>query len=305
MIEHRPITSRAEWLDSRLSYLTASDLAGWAGTDPYRKPARIFAEKLGTVPSLPETGAMRRGRNFEPAALEYLKEDFPTLRFWRPNVFIVDEVNCVAGTPDYYAEDSGDPGKLINVQVKVVEEVVFERWDGTPPIGYRLQTHTENYLADAARGMLAVLVMKRFDANLVTFDVPRRDDLEEAIRSIGRQFRADLKAGRRPAFDYAHDGDVIRALLEPKPVDPPLDLSTDNRAIMLVERYETLTADIKASKDELETVKNELIAKLDGAERAIAGPYRLTWREEHRKGYTVAESSSRKLRVSQAKEKAA
>jgi putative phage-type endonuclease len=304
MIEHRAITSRDEWLDWRQSYLTASDIGAVAGVDAYRNALRIFAEKTGMVPGTAENGLMRRGRLFEASALEYLREEQPTWKIWQPNVFITDDESRLACTPDAFAEDSDDPGRLINVQIKTIGRPVFEDWDGRPPLGYRLQVNCENYLSDAARGILAVLVVSTFDASLVTFDVPRRPDVEATLRDISRQFWADLDADRRPALDYARDGEVIRAMLEPKPTDPPIDLSHDNRIFMLLERHEALTADIKASKDDLEAVKNEIIAKLDGAEKAIAGAYRLTWRDEHKKAYSVKESTSRRLRISHPKEAA-
>ena len=77
MIERRQIFGRSEWLAWRKSYLTASDIGAAAGLDEYKVRLRLFAEKRGTVPDIVETGAMRRGRLFESAALAYLQEMHP------------------------------------------------------------------------------------------------------------------------------------------------------------------------------------------------------------------------------------
>lgn len=303
MIEHRPITSRAEWLDWRQSYLTASDVPAVAGVDPYKGALRVFAEKTGTVPDLIETSVMRRGRHFESAALDYLGEENPNWRIWRPNLFITDDECRLACTPDAFAEDADDPGKLINCQIKTVNRPTFESWDGTPPLGYRLQVHCENYLAGADRGLLVVLVVSTYDAFLATFDVPRRRDVEATIRDIARLFWFDIAAGRRPPPDFARDGDIIRALLEPVPTDPPLDLTTDNRIRELLDTRTQLMAAIKKATADKKAIDTEIITKLNGADTAVADGWRITWREQTTAAYSVPEKTGRKLDIRQTKER--
>ena len=142
------------WLALRKRLLTASDVGAVAGVDPFKSPLRVYAEKTGLVPDLVENSAMRRGRHFETAALEYLAEEKPDWLIERPNVFITDHKHRLGCTPDAYATD--EDGQLINVQIKTVNRHSFERWNGVPPLGYRLQVVCENMLTDATRGVLAV-----------------------------------------------------------------------------------------------------------------------------------------------------
>jgi putative phage-type endonuclease len=121
MTEWRRITDRTSWLKWRQDYLTASDVAAAAGVDKFKSRARLYAEKADRAPATAETGAMRRGRLFEGAALEYLKEEKPSWLIERPNVFITDDESRLACTPDAIIDGT------INCQIKTISRPTFER----------------------------------------------------------------------------------------------------------------------------------------------------------------------------------
>jgi putative phage-type endonuclease len=303
---HRPITSRAEWLGWRRHYIGASEIAAAAGVDKFKSRARLYAEKADGAPATVETGAMKRGRLFESAALEYLKEERPTWLIERPNVYITDDEHRIACTPDALTRDKG---KLVCIQIKTISRPTFERWavdvSGTvhPPLGYVLQVITENMLLDATSGILCVLVVSAYDAELKLFDVPRHPGAEARIVAIAAEFWDDVANGRRPQPDFTRDADLITEMF-PKP-DPgkTIDLVGDNRLAAILKDREELKDVIDAARKAMEGIDAEVKFKLGDAWFGELPGWRLTWRHEHRKEYTVEASDRRVLRVKQIEEK--
>lgn len=303
MITTRAIPPGMRLHPDRRFYLGASEVPAAAGVDEYKSPLQLYAEKTGLLTGVPMNSAMRRGVLLEGAALDYLTEDWPGLRIVRPNIWITDDETRLACTPDALAEDEDDPGDLINVQVKVVAARRFNAWDGVPPIGYRVQVACENMLLDAARGLLAVLVMSEFDARMETFDVPRHADAEEGIREVARRFWRNIAAGRQPTPDYSRDGETIAALFPKQDPGKVIDLSGDNRLLEILPRREDIKDAIDGYKKEMDGLDAEIKHKLGDAEIGELPGWRISWKEEHKREYTVAESWRRVLRVSDRRER--
>jgi len=297
MIEWRPITDRSTWLRWRQDYLTASDVAAAAGRSKFKSRAKLFAEKVDGAPASKENGAMKRGRLSEGTALEYLREEKPTWLIARPNVFITNAETRLACTPDAVVTDPARPG-TINCQIKTIARPSFDRWDGVP-LDYILQVACENMLLDAAAGVLCVLVVGTYEDELKLFDIPRHARTEAAIIQIAASFWDDVAAGRRPQPDFTRDADLIAEMF-PRP-DPAktIDLSTDNRILEILPLRETLKDTIDGARKELEGLDAEVKFKLGDAEVAELPGWRLTWKLEERKAYTVEASERRVLRVKQ------
>src|SRR5436190_6569491 len=133
-VEHRQIKSREQWLLDRQPLLTASAIPAAAGLDPYKRRLHLHLEKAGLVPPEGETALMKRGRILEPAAVEYIREQFAGWSVLRPGVLLVDREHRIGATPDLLIEDPAEPG-IINCQIKVVGRPTFESWEGEPPAG--------------------------------------------------------------------------------------------------------------------------------------------------------------------------
>ena len=255
-VERYPITTRNEWLQWRQGFLGASEVPAAAGLDEYRSPLSLYAEKTGLTSGVAETPAMRRGRLLEGAAIEYLQEEHPDWRIVRPNIFVFEPELGLSCTPDALVELPDAPDELINCQIKIVSRPRFEDWNGRPPIGYQIQTTCENMLLGAARGILCVLVLTAYDAELHLFDVPRHAEAELRIREIAREFWDNIAAGRRPAADYARDAETIAAMFPPdKAVPVPLDLTGDNRLPTLLEQREKAKATERAAVAESKAIE--------------------------------------------------
>lgn len=300
-IERHPVTDRKSWLAMRRDFLTASDVPAVAGVDPYKSALRVYAEKTGLVPDIVENAAMKRGRLFEGAALEYLAEEHPGWKIERPAIFITDDIDRLGCTPDAFITD--ETGALVNVQIKTINRYTFDKWNGRAPVGYQIQVVCENMLTGADRGILAVLVVSAYDAELKLFDVPRHEAAEDRIRQLALEFWDRVASGRRPDPDYAKDADVIETLFPRQEPGTVLDLSGDNRLMEILPQREDLKDTIDGARKELEALDAEVKFKLGDAETAELPGWRLTWKEEYRKAYTVEESTRRVLRVKQIENK--
>lgn len=305
-VETRPIVDRQEWLAWRREDLTASDIGAVVGVDPYRTPFAVYADKvsgLGTI----ETNIMRRGRWLEAATMEALKEELPGYRFMRPNVYLRDPELRLGATPDVVAEDVDDPTTLINIQLKAVSRPRFEEeWaDERVPLRYELQTLTEGMLMGANLNLIAALVIDTYSADLVIRDVPRHAAAEERIRQVARHFWDNIANERRPAPDYARDGDTIALFHGHPEAGKTIDLSQDNRMPELLSARAMLKAEQKGIEAHVDAIDAELKDKLGDAEIALLPGWKVTWKEESRKAYTVPAGTRRPLRVFPVKEEAA
>jgi predicted phage-related endonuclease len=305
MIERRRITDRASWLQWRSQDLTASDIGAVAGVDPHRSMLTIYAEKTGQILAAEETPIMRRGRWLEAATLEALRENYPTWRIERAGIYLRDTEIRLGATPDFLAEDPEDPGVLINIQAKAVGKPTWLRdwWGDTRyPLAYGLQTLAEGLLLGAGRNLLVALVIDTYSADLDIIEIDRHPAAEQRIVQTAIDFWANIAAGRRPAPDYSRDAETIVAMFPHADTGTVLDLSADNRLAAIMPKRAALKDKVDEGMQALLEIDAEIKDKLGAAEAATLPGWRLSWKEEHRKAYTVAESTRRVLRVSEAKE---
>lgn len=307
-VERWKIDDRAVWLEWRKGFLCGSEIAAAAGVDDYCSALELFLVKTGQILPQAENAAMRRGRLYEVAALEYVAEEFAGCRIVRPNIFLVAKAERIAATPDALIEV--DPVTLVNCQVKVISRPVFESWpldakgEPEPPLGYRLQLAMENMLLGVGLGYLAVLVVSDYatDDDLYLFDQPRHERLEARILEIAADFWQRVRDGRPYAADYERDERIIKRRWPPsKSVPTPLDLSTDNRIGAVLEEYEQVKATIAAAKKREKTLETEITDKLKGAELALAPGWRITRKMVPRREYVVPATEYPRLYVSRRK----
>ncbi len=66
---------RAEWLEERKKGLGSSDAGTILGASPFSSPLRLWRQKLGLDPPVPETDAMRNGHYLEAAVAEWFANE--------------------------------------------------------------------------------------------------------------------------------------------------------------------------------------------------------------------------------------
>ncbi|MDX0230322.1 hypothetical protein GOC14_07140 [Sinorhizobium meliloti] len=301
-VKRRAVTTRTQWLEWRRQYLCASEVGAASGFDEFRTALSVYAEKAGLIMNSPDSPLLRRGRNFERAAIAYLSEDYPDWRIVQPHVFLFNDEFRIACTPDAIVEAPEHKGP-VNCQIKTVARPSFEKWDGVPPTAYSLQVATENMLIDAAHGILAVLVVGDYSAEIEIFDIPRHEAAEAKIREFSLEFWANLESGKFPPPDFKRDHATIAAMNATGEPDSVIDLSGDNLLGEVLERREALKAEIDQASEELDALTTEIRHKMGAFERGDFPGWKITLKEQVRKSYVVPEWSGRVLRVRREKEK--
>jgi predicted phage-related endonuclease len=309
MRERVPITSTDEWLSERLHWINASEVPIVCGESFYGSAAELYAEKKGLRPPLIDNAIFRRGRWGEAAVFQALAEERPEWGIQRARVHVRDTERRIACTPDGFALALDRDGVGI-VQAKVISRSVFRlKWlnasddesiygDATAPAAYRLQTLTEMMLNDCAWGVLAVLINGEFDWTLRLFEVERNDVIEDRILDRCAAFWRDhLDPGIMPEFEPQRDAALLRVLY-PKDDGTEIDLTTDNRALALVDEWTEVSEARKRLEKSEKAVKTELQGKIrEHTYARLADGRRLSFKHQHRKAHPVPASDFRVLRL--------
>lgn len=312
-VERIPIESYEQWSALRQPVITASDVATVCGEGAFASAAVLFAEKKGLRPLLVDSPTLKKGRWGEASAFEALSETFPDMQATRAKIFLRDLDRGMGATPDGFAISPDRDGPGI-IQAKVISRRVFQdKWlldpndsieygDAEPPRHYHLQTLNEMMLADCAWGMLVVLINSEYSWHFRTFNIARDPELEGFIERKVREFHDNyLTPNIMPPLDLGRDADLVR-LLYPTDDGTELDLTKDNRALVLVEELIEMQAGRKRLEAQEDIIKTELQAKLaHHTYGRLADGRRISWKLQHRKAYTAPAADFRVLRISKLK----
>jgi len=299
-IEKLTITSREKWLEWRKQDYTASNIGALFNCHPYTTPLRMYAEKRGTEFVLEDNNAMRRGRWMEPAVAKAVEEVRPEWKLEPAKDYLRCPELKIGATPDFYIH--GDPrGKGI-LQAKTVAPSVYAReWAGGDevPLWIILQATTEAMLANADFIVVAALLVDAHNMDVSIHEMPRSSAAEDKIKRAVETFWQNVQLGIEPDPDFVRDADTIKAIWKSeKDKDAEVDLSGNNTIPLLLEQRALLKETIKTSEGRLEAIDAELKhAMKDAAVATGIDGWRITYRTNHVKGYTVAARDQRVLRV--------
>jgi predicted phage-related endonuclease len=304
-IERIDITSRDQWQSLRKRDVTASVEPALHGLHPYVSALRLYIEKQGKVelPEVKDSGPLRRGRILEGAVAAAVEEQRPQWLITKAKHYFRDPDLRLGCTPDFYISDTDPPERNGVLQCKTAAPSVFARdWNGGtelagPPMWVMLQIATEMMLTNAAFGAIAVLVVDPHDLPCHIFEVPRHRAAEEKIKQAVQQFWNDIRDGNEPDRDYGKDKELIAAL-SPRELDAKtIDLSGDNEVISGLQERTGLKSAIKTATERCDEIDAMVMDKMRDASAAIVPGFNVTWKIMNRKGYTVAPSTPRVLRI--------
>jgi len=310
MIEKIDLTgkSREQWLELRRADVTASRAGALFGVDPYCSPLRLFHEKAGVLDLTMDNDSpvLRRGRLFESAVAEAVREQRPEWQVVKASDYLRDPDVRVGATPDFYIH--GDPRGLGVLQCKTCTAGVFAReWtDGGVPFVTTLQVVTEIMLSGAAFGAAAALKIDPFNVECAVVEVPKHEPSEQRICAAVVKFWDDVANGREPGPDYGLDRDLIAQLRPHEAVGKTIQLAGDNELIAgLIERAE-LKDSIKRADTRCKFIEAMIMERMGDADTIVGLPdFRVTWKTTKSKGYTVEPREQRVLRILDRREDAA
>ncbi len=289
--------------------LGGSELRKAAGLDEFESATRLYYEKLG-APGLElrrrNNTRLATGHRYEGAAIEAANARLPALKIKRVRWFLYDLELRIGCTLDAIGIDPVT-GKEIPVEAKTMTVPRYEfGWDdgegepdkGRAPIGATLQCLQQAMLLDAPYGLLIGIPLSPFDMRSALVRVARHGASEARIIGIARQFWDDVENHRPPPPNYALDRDLIAALTPQEVADKTVDLTGDNEVISaLVERAD-LKNRIGCDEARVDALDALLMSRMQDAERVVGIPdFRITWKTENRKAYSVPAKSRRVLRV--------
>jgi predicted phage-related endonuclease len=299
-IERRPIIDREQWKAwRRQDVATASTVGALFNCHPYVTALRLYVQARGVEFPDHDNAVMRRGRWLEPAVAVAVREQRPDWTIEPADAYYRDPDLKLGATPDFFVH--GDPRGLGVLQAKTATAAILERdWDNgeSCPTWIILQAMTEALLTEAAFAVVAVLVVDPYKMDCKMIEIAGELAMQADIVARVRQLRDDVAAGREPQPDFAKDAEVIKLLAPHEIKGTAVDLSGNNELPMLLARREELRERMKHDEAECSVVETEL-KYLMGEAETVAGlnGWRITYRTENRKGYTVAPSSPRVLRI--------
>jgi predicted phage-related endonuclease len=304
MIETIDITSQEQWQSLRKKDVTASVEPALHGLHPYISALRLYIDKQGLVelPEKPDSGPKRRGRILESAVAAAVAEQKPHWTISKANQYWRDPDLRLGCTPDFYIDDHENKRRGI-LQAKTAAPSVFlSEWNGKtalagPPMWIMLQITCEMLLCNSDFGAIAVLVVDPHELPCHIFEVPRHKAAEQKIKLAVQQFWQDIRDSREPDRDYGLDRDLIAALAPREQDKKSIDLSTDNEVIAGLNERAALKSSIKMASERCAEIEAMVMDKMRDAAFAIVPDFRVTWKTEQRKGYTVQPSEPRVLRI--------
>lgn len=301
-VEIREITDRAQWLEWRKPFITASRIGGLPAFNchPHWTPLRIYAEMRGVEFEVDDDNkVLRRGRWLEPAVAKAVSELRPEWGLVAPNAFYCDPEIGIGATPDYYI--TGDPRGRGVLQCKTVAYSVWKReWDEGKdiPLWVTLQTLTEATLTNSAFGAVAALLVDPHNMECVILDVPRHTGAEAKIVNEVKRFWTDVRNGIEPDADFARDGAILKLLIPRERPGSTLDLTGNNELPNLFARRAAMIAEIKKYQQRNKIIETKLMALMgDNAAATGLDGWGVTYRVEPRKAYSVAAKNPRVLRI--------
>lgn len=295
----RSITSTNEWLSWRRENVGASEVAAVFGLHQYKSHLKLWAEKsLLDLPPQEETGPMLRGKIFEPSVAAVVALERPDWILTKCTEYFFEPAIRLGASPDYWID--GDPRGRGVLQCKTCSPQAFdEQFAGeAPPFWIVMQTATERMLTGAAFAYCAVLTVDTWRApRWRIFPVPENEKAERSIVAGVTEFWRKVDAGEQPAADPKVDGALLTMLHSREAPGMVRDLTGDNALPGLLEERALAMATRKEIDARLEEISAIVKDKIGDCEHAIAQGWRMRWKVEPRKGYTVDPSEPRVLRI--------
>jgi predicted phage-related endonuclease len=300
MIEEHAITSPEQWHALRAQDITASVVAALFGVHPYSTIGQLFALKKQLMSTVATSAVIRRGTKLETLVAQEVGELHPTWTITKATSYFRDPDLRLGATPDYFVDDPARVERGI-LQVKTVGVSAFKRhWQEGPPLWILLQVAVEMYLTGAQWGMIAAMPISEWsDFSVETFRVERHQGVIDRIIDATKMFWHAFDHDAVPTIDYARDNELVRLLYPVEVTGKTVNLATDNRMQELLSERQTVCAALKQTEQVRDALETEIKCKIGDAERALVPGWNVTLKLQHRKAYTVKESSFRRLNIKQ------
>jgi predicted phage-related endonuclease len=300
MIEEHAITSPEQWQALRAKDVTASVVGALFGVHPYLTIGQLYAQKKQLMSTVAANAVIRRGIRLENLVAQEVGALHPDWVINKATSYFRDPDLRLGATPDFFINPDSEDQRGI-LQVKTAGVSAYKRqWQEGPPLWILLQVATEMHLTNSQWGTIAVLPVGEWsDFSVETYHVERHQGVIDRIIDATKMFWHAFNHDAMPTIDYARDNELVKLLYPVEVAGKTIDLTGDNRIKELLNERQTVRAALKTTEQVRDALETEIKCKIGDAERAIVPGWNVTLKLQHRKAYTVKESSSRRLNIKQ------
>ena len=271
-----------EQLEQRKGLITATDAAAICGVSPYSTAHDIYAQKLGLVPPLEQTFAMRRGHAMEALGVEWLQEQRAPLIVKRSGDVTRTHsiLHWLGATPDALVYEAGREKPVAVAEIKTAGLRVAHLWDdevGEPclPDEYLVQGQVQMTVTGLKKVYVVGIIPTEDEPRI--YEIEHEPELEAEILEACDKFRRNhLEPRVPPPYDGSEGGLRLIKNLFPRSkrdmlVATPETESIAQRWLAARERE----AEAKAQAQDLEAA----LCEKTGEHEGIRGDgWRLLWR---------------------------
>jgi putative phage-type endonuclease len=281
---HDPISvqSDAEWHALRATHVGGSEVAALFGEHANITRLELWHRKTGGLApdDLSDNERVFWGTILEPAIVEGIKALRPgpladckadDIAWAKGLYYKHPRVKGMGASPDCLVDH---PTKGLGcIQIKCADSFVFRSWeDGEPPLSYVLQNQHEMACADAAWGMVVVLVGGN---RLEHFVMERHAGTVSHLETAVAEFWRSVESKQAPQPVFPDDNGTIRALLA-NADGKPVDLTGVKEVETLCREYLSLGPQISRLIDQKDTAKAKLLLHLGDAPKALCGAFSIS-----------------------------
>ncbi len=269
----------------RKRYIGASEVAAVLGLDPYTTPWDVWAEKTGKLEERQTSEAATIGQVFEVGILRLAEQQLGkiTLNQWR-----VLQGTHLSATDDAIVRETGRP---VEAKFRGIYKFPGGEWGeaGTDQVPDDVIAQGQTQLLCTGSDLChvaAFLTGRGFEMFVVPLDKGLGETIIEAVESFwNNHIVKDI-----PPEESQPSASVIKRIRrEPKSV---IDISAE-----IVEIRQARNDELKTAKAAFDLANNTLKASLGTAEAGKFDGGMVTFLEQARKAYSVAEGKFRVLRI--------
>jgi len=287
-----------EWHRERATGIGASEAAALIGLSPWKSLVQLYAEKTGAIhpPDLTGNDAVFWGTRLESVVRDVFAER--TGRFLDKGGVMLRSTRYpwALATLDAWCSDR-ELGPYWPLEIKTTNAARGEDWVDGPPPTYLAQVHWQMIVTGCDRATIACLIGGQ---QFVWADVERDEILTRKLIHAGEEFWQRVRAGTPPPPDGSAATRAALGALYPQDSGETLVLPA--ALADAVATIDEVRAQAKALDARKIRAENELKVALGAAtEGVLPDGTKVRWKRQTRKGYQVAESSTRVLTISKPK----
>lgn len=280
----------AEQRLARRNRIGSSDSAAVVGVDPWKSRADVYFEKIADTDDIPNKMSIRIGNAFEPVLVAWAAEEL--------GIEIEVNVNVDAHPTKILAAnlDARGVGTACRIGIEAKTTSLPEEYgeQGTDQVPDRVivQALHQCEVAELDIVYIPVLLARRDRLVIEMFRIPRNEAGQKAIVDRDVEFWHNHVVPRVQPEGMVPSMDILKRIKRQAGKVATIDPG-------LVSAWEAAKVKRKKAKEEEEEVEAAMLATVGEAEAADFGDrFRwLTYFKQDRKGYEVAPTSFRVLRI--------